>query len=698
MGTRWRTVVAVVATAVIVVGFASMLVRGRPLDVLYARWLLHNAPVGLLGLWIGWLLLRTRPRHGLGRLLFLLGVLSATHVGSITLADAGFVVAGVGEAALMEVVPAELPLSVSVPLWLSSWIWVPAAVLFTTLMLALFPDGRFPGRRWRWVGPAACLGATLLSLAYGTAHWPTATQPFMLNDQPVTTPLTWWLTVVGGCCVLAAMAGTLGTLVVRWRGTRGEEHQQLRAVVVAGGAMALTMTVLWPWQALWIPLGLLSMYAFMATYAVAIARYRLHDLDVVLNRAVVATVLAALVTLCYLAIVVGVGGLVGRGREGGLLPLLAVGVVAVLFEPARRRVGLLVDRLLYGRDGDAYSVLSGLADRLREAGSEEQLLTNVTELLTRGTGASGAEIVMHVDGRLRSIAHHGIRGTGGSAVLVTPVVHDGAELGELRLHGRSSADLAPDAVRLVDDVAATLGVVLANVRLRRELQAQVAELRRSRQRLVRVHDDARRALERDLHDGAQARLVALRMRLGMAAELAPPGEGGRPSPAGGTSSLRSELDALVGEVDEALVSLRDLSRGLHPPALEGTGLVEALRTAVRGLPVTVTVEGGAEGRYGRPLETAVYFACLEAVQNAVKHGPCEHVSVALHNGDGHLTFTVEDDGPGFDVQTVAPGAGLSSITDRIAALDGEVEILPAPDRGTIVRGCVPVGPLAAEAT
>jgi two-component system, NarL family, sensor kinase len=698
MGTRWRTVVAVVATTVVLVGFASMLLRGRPLDVIYARWMLHNGPVSILGIWIGWLLLRTRPGHGLGRLLFLLGALSATHLGTIALADAGFVSAGVGEEAIMEIVPAELPLRVMVPLWVSAWIWVPGGVLFITLTLALFPDGRLPGHRWRWLVPTALLGAALVSLAYAIAHWPTSTRPFVLNDQPVTTPLTWWLTVVGGCCVLAAMAGTLGTLVVRWRRAAGEEHQQLRAVVVAGGAMALTMTVLWPWQALWIPLGLLSMYAFMATYAVAIARYRLHDLDVVLNRAVVATVLAALVTLCYLAIVVGVGGLVGRGREGGLLPLLAAGVVAVLFEPARRRVGLLVDRFLYGRDGDAYSVLSGLADRLREAGSEEQLLANVTELLSRGTGAGGAEIVMHVDGRLRSIAHHGIRGAGGSALLVTPVVHDGSELGELRLHGRSRADLAPDALPLVEDVAATLGVVLANLRLRRELQAQVSELRRSRQRLVRVHDEARRALERDLHDGAQARLVALRMRLGMAAELAPSGEGGPTAPGGATSALRSELDALVGEVDEALVSLRDLSRGLHPPALEGTGLVEALRNAVRGLPVTVTVEGGHEARYGRSLETAVYFACLEAVQNAVKHGPCEHVSVALHNGGGHLTFTVADDGPGFDVQVVAPGAGLTSITDRIAALDGEVEIVPAPQGGTIVRGRVPVRPVAAEAT
>jgi two-component system, NarL family, sensor kinase len=689
VASRWRTAVAVTGTAIIVVGVASMLVRGRSLEVLYARWLLHNGPVGLMALWVGWLLLRRRSGHGLGRLAMALGVLAAVHVGSITLADARLVAAGAGQEAILTIVPARLPLDATLPLWVSSWVWVPAAVLFVTLLLALFPDGRLPGRGWRWVGPAAVAGAVLIGLAYAVTGWPASTRPMTLNDQPLDAPATRWLTTTGGILVLAAVGGTLGTLVRRWRVTDGEQRQQVRAVVIAGGAMALVMTVLWPWQVLWVPLSLVSMLVFLVTYAIAIARYRLHDLDVVLNRAVVATVLAALVTLGYLAIVVGIGGLVGRGSEQRLLPLVAVGVVALLFEPARRRVGVLVDRLLYGRDGDAHAVLSDLAARLRDAGSEEDLLAQVTDLLTRGTAADAAELVVTVDGRDRTFAVHG-RPRPGPPVLTTPVRHHGATLGELRLHARSVSDLAPDAQRMLEDVAGTLGVLVANLRLRNELQVQVDELRRSRQRLVRVHDEARRALERDLHDGAQARLVALRIRLGLAAELADRGDGPRIGSVEAGSTLRQELEALVGEVDEALRGLRDLSRGIHPPALEGAGLVEALRTAVRGLPIEVTVDGAHQGRFEPSIETAVYFACLEAVQNAVKHGARRQVSVVIHNGAGDLVFSVEDDGPGWDPASVPVGTGLTNLADRIAALDGRVEVIASPGRGTVVRGRVPL--------
>jgi two-component system, NarL family, sensor kinase len=691
---RWRTVTAVGASAIAVAGAVSMLARGRPVEVLYARWVLHNLPVALAGLWVGWLLLRRQPGHRLGRLLLLLGVLGAAHVGSITLADARLVAAGTGEEAILTFVPAQLPLDATVPLWVSSWVWVPAAVLFVTLLLALFPDGRLPSRRLAWLGPVGLVGAVLVGAAYAVVGWPSATAPMTLNEQPMTTPVTRWLTVVGGVLILAATAGTMVALVLRWRTAEGEERQQLRAVVVAGAVMALTMTVLWPWQALWVPLGLAAMLGFLATYAVAIARYRLHDLDMVLNRAVVATVLAALVTLSYLGIVVGVGELIGRGSDQRLLPLVAVGIVAVLFEPARSRVRLLVDRLLYGRDGDAYAVLSDLAARLRDAEAPDDLLTQVAALLARGTAARGAELVVHVDGRGRTVAAHGACPEG-PPVRVAPVTHRGQELGELRLYARSSSDLAPDTGRLLEDMAGTLGVLMANLRLRDELQAQVAELRRSRQRLVKVHDEARRTLERDLHDGAQARLVALRLRLGLVAELAEEARATGPVDGAG-QGLRSELAALAAEVDQALADLRSLARGLHPPALEGAGLIEALRAAVRGLPVGVEVVGDVGGRYERSIESAVYFACLEAVLNAVKHGVAGRVGVTIRNGDGRLAFTVEDDGSGWDPAHVPAGTGLTNLLDRVAALDGDVEVDAAPGRGTRVHGWVPLP--AAEAT
>ncbi len=687
MKQRVRTVVAVAASVVVAAAMASMVVRGRSLEVIYARWLLHNVPTSLMGLWVGWLLLRRLPGHGLGRVLFALGCAAGLHASAISLADARFVAAGIGDAAILTLVPPEVPLDAMVPLWVTSWLWVPAAVAFFTLTLALFPDGRLPGPGWRWIVPTSMTGAALVGTAYAIVAWPTAAAPMTLNEQPLDTTLTRSLVLVGGPLIVLAVAGTIGTLVTRWRTASGEQRQQLRAVVIAGGAMALLMTVLWPWQVLWVPVSLASMWLFLGTYAIAIARYRLHDLDIALNRAVVATVLAALVTLAYLAIVVGVGSLVGRGSERQLLPLLAAGVVAVLFEPARRRVRRLVDRLLYGRDGDAHAVLSDLAARLREAGTDEDLLSQVTELIALSSAASRAELVVNAHGE-QLIAEFGEPATD-EPVLTTPVIHHGESLGELRLYARTVADLAPDAARLLDDMAATFGVLIANLHLRSALQRQVDELRRSRQRLVKVHDEARRALERDLHDGAQARLVALRLRLGLAAEYvgeAQPGAG----PGWAACDVRRELDTLAQDVDAALHDLRCLSHGLHPPALEGAGLLEALRTAVRGLPVDVHVEGAPTARYEPAVESAVYYACLEAVQNAVKHGARNGVRVVLRNGDGRLAFEVSDDGPGWDPAAVSRGAGLVNLEDRIAALDGDVEVVAGSGQGTVVRGQIPL--------
>jgi hypothetical protein len=197
--------------------------------------------------------------------------------------------------------------------------------------------------------------------------------------------------------------------------------------------------------------------------------------------------------------------------------------IAVLFEPARHRVRSLVDRVLYGRDADAYEVLSELASRLRDAGSAEQVASQVASLLVRGSGASAVRIHLQLRDRAEEIA---LVGAADELVALTaPVLHDGEQVGEVTLHARSIAELAPDAGDLVADVTGMLGAVLRNALLTAELREQVAALRRSRQRLVEAQDSARRDLERDLHDGAQARLIALRLQVGLLdAELA--GHGG----------------------------------------------------------------------------------------------------------------------------------------------------------------------------
>jgi two-component system, NarL family, sensor kinase len=687
---RGLTLLAVTSTVLVVVALASMVVRGRPPEVIYARWLFHNAPTAVAMVWLGHALARRRPGHGLATLFLVLGIASALHVVAISVADARLVAAGIGTQAEVVFVPAALPLDASVPFWFSAWLWLLPAGGAGTLLLLLFPDGRLPSPRWRPLVAVIATGIGLLVAAYMTSAWPGSDQVIDIRQPPASGGLTRLLTVAGGSLLLGSTVASVASLRLRWRRSTPDERRQLRAVVISGAVMALGLTALWPWQAIWAPASMVLIIGFLATYTVAVLRFRLHDLDVAINRTVVASVLAAMVTALYLGVVVGIGSLVGRSSQRPLLPLLAVGLVAVLFEPARRRVRRLVDRWLYGRDADAYEVLSELAAQLRDAGTSDTVPGRVADLLVRGTGANGARITTDgEDGRL-VLAEAGAV-TDRSAVLTAPIAHDGEVLGEVELFARAGSDLAPDAATLVQDVAGTLGTVLRNTLLAAELTAQVDELRRSRARLLTAHDEARRELERDLHDGAQARLVALRLQLGLAATRAaalPDSDGASP--------LRSLLERLGDDTDAAIRSLRDLSRGLHPPVLETAGIAAALRAGVRGLPVEVAIDAADLGRAPIAVETAVYFCCLEAVKNAASHADARRVRVTLTDHEGRLAFTVEDDGCGFDPALAVPGRGLTNLEDRIRGLHGRFEVDTGPGRGTRIRGELPLQPLVSD--
>jgi signal transduction histidine kinase len=211
--------------------------------------------------------------------------------------------------------------------------------------------------------------------------------------------------------------------------------------------------------------------------------------------------------------------------------------------------------------------------------------------------------------------------------------------------------------------------------LRDELVSQAEELRASRERIVAAADEERRRVERDLHDGAQQQLVLLRLKLGQLER--DPG--------------RRELIAEIrDDVERALAELRDLAHGLYPQALEAVGLRGALREAADRAPIAVTIDCDGTGRYRPELEAAVYFCCLEALQNAAKHaGEDARAAVTLAEDGGALKFEVSDDGRGFDAQETG-GAGLQNMTDRIGALGGELKIASTPGTGTRVAGVIPL--------
>jgi signal transduction histidine kinase len=210
--------------------------------------------------------------------------------------------------------------------------------------------------------------------------------------------------------------------------------------------------------------------------------------------------------------------------------------------------------------------------------------------------------------------------------------------------------------------------------------AAYARIALENQRILATADEQRRRIERDIHDGAQQRLVALRMKLELTEELF-----ARDPEAG-----LEKLHGLGAEIEETLDELRSMARGVYPALLTDAGLAEALRAAALRAPVAAEVHSDGVGRYAPEVESAVYFCCLEALQNAAKHArDATRVTISLEQGDG-LRFEVRDDGPGFDPGTAARGAGLTNMRDRIGALGGEVTVASEPGRGVVVRGSVPV--------
>lgn len=249
----------------------------------------------------------------------------------------------------------------------------------------------------------------------------------------------------------------------------------------------------------------------------------------------------------------------------------------------------------------------------------------------------------------------------------------GERLGSLRVVTSPREPLTPAAERLIQAVSGQAGLVLRNVAL-------IEDVRSSRHRLVAAADEARRRLERDLHDGAQQQLIALRINLGLARQAV------RESPEEAAERLAQTEQAASG----ALAELRDLAHGIYPPLLADHGLDAALAAQARKAPLPVTVEVNGTGRYPQETEAAVYFAIGEALQNVAKYAQASGVRVTLR-GIGHsLTFTVEDDGKGFDPATARMGSGVQGMTDRMAALGGTLEVSSEPGRGTRVTGTVPV--------
>jgi signal transduction histidine kinase len=273
---------------------------------------------------------------------------------------------------------------------------------------------------------------------------------------------------------------------------------------------------------------------------------------------------------------------------------------------------------------------------------------------------------------------------------VAPVTHSGNLLGLIVVERPTDGDtFGEEDDRVLTELARQVGLALHNVQLDSALQATLDEVRRtneelraSRARIVATGDAERRKIERNLHDGAQQHLVALAVNLRLTKDLLTEDP----------ETAVEMLDQLAVDVKQTIAELRSLAHGIYPPLLVDSGLGEALRAAAGRSPLDVGVDVDLSARYGSEVEAAIYFCCLEALQNAAKHAPEASVSVRVWEDGNGLSFEVADDGPGFEPEAATRGHGFTNMSDRLGAIGGSVRWESAPGAGTRICGSVPAAP------
>ncbi|MGB6457297.1 MAG: sensor histidine kinase [Streptosporangiaceae bacterium] len=555
------------------------------------------------------------------------------------------------------------------------------------LLFLLFPDGRLPSRRWRWL---LWFGAFVYGvLAVTAALWsvdvtglfPRRTLSSLLPGQSVAAAAAKPFLAIQ----LVVVAACVAALIMRFRRAQGDERQQLKwfACTVTGVFAAVVLSIVVIFGNGRYSLALMSLIP--VAIAVAVLKYHLYDLDLVISKAIVFATLAAFVTVIYAGTVAGVGTLVGR-RGSLTLAALAAAVIAVAFQPLRERVQHLANRIVYGRRATPYEVLAEFSGRMADAYATEEVPAQLAQILAQGTGAQSAEVWLTLGPDLRQAAAwparsaqpdvhpvvDGLPVVPGSDRTVA-VLHQGELLGALAVRMPPGNPLSSAHDKLIADLAGQAGLVLRNARL-------IQELRASRQRLVMAQDVERRRIERNIHDGAQQQLVALAVKLRLAESLIDED----------SAQAHNALRELQTEAGEAARDLRDFAHGIYPPLLADRGLGDALAAQARRSAVPVTIESAGLGRYPQEVEAAVYFCCLEALQNVAKYAAATSARLSISALNSHLEFEIADNGRGFDPTATAYGIGLQGMADRLEALGGSFEIQSGPGRGTTVAGTIPV--------
>ena len=644
-------------------------------------------PVVMAG--VGTLISRRRPENAIGWVMCITALFGALI--EVETFYVNFIFAGGSFA----------PVPIGWAVWFSRCLWLPWVMLQLIYLPVLFPDGRLPSRRWRWLLWTAA-ATTVFAVLARSMDIRLAADLGLSNPAGIPDPAGRIHNAAQAMSLALILLATasLASVFIRLRNARGARRQQLKWFVLAitfsvpaavGGAVAdELLNPTFPLAELLIPTVFVCI---PVAVAFAVFRYRLYEIDLVINRTLLYGMLAFVIAAGYVAVVAGAGALVGMSTQVTLLPLLAAGAVALAFQPLRVQLEKLANRLVYGRRADPYDALAALSRQTARMKHSEQLLTDTLCAVCQAVGLPSASIVLRVGDEYRLIVEWppqadpqvaSGRPSVERGVALYPVHDQGVELGVMSARIPSGRTLSVADDRLLADVAGQAGLLLRNLGLAADLLARMTELRESRRRLVTAQEQERRRIERNLHDGAQQDLFNLRLGLRQVRTLLERS----PDQAAGA------LVVLEEQADAAWRTIKELARGVYPPLLTSQGIVSALSARARTAPLDVRVRSEEVGRYPAEIEEAVYYACAEALQNAVQHADASTVVISLAQGDGNLTFTVRDDGLGIDpIKATWTGAGMQGMRDRMDVVGGSLEVVSKPGNGCEIRGRVPVAPV-----
>lgn len=557
------------------------------------------------------------------------------------------------------------------------------------LFLLLFPNGRLVPRWMVVLIPLAIIQSILF---VAPPPW-----SFSMNNMP-----GWFK----GLLALIVYGGIIIIQVYRYRRTSSAvERQQTKWVafgitIVAIGSFSFgflfnavfpvveqsdspysLIQIVYPLLLLVLPLSI----------GIAILRYRLWDIDIIINRTLVYGLLTAFVVGFYI-LVVGYLGAILRAEGNLLISLIATGLVAVLFQPLRNALQRGVNRLVYGLRDEPYVALSRLGQRLRTTLEPDAVLSAIVATVRETLKLSYAAIEVPEGASFALAAASGAPPS--KEAIRLPLVHQGEAVGTLLIAPRGRDDaLTPSDLRLLDDLTHQIGNAVHTVRLTSDLQALTKDLRQSREQLVTAREEERRRLRRDLHDGLGPMLSAVLLKVGLVRILY------RRDP----QTTETLLQQLESEIESVIGDIRRVVYNLRPPALDELGLIGALREYVARvgnnevMPFNVSVEApDTLPPLPAAVEVAVYRIAQEAVTNVLRHASA-HTCIVRVRVEDSLYIEVSDDGAGIDEMERA-GVGLTSMRERAEELGGTFVIKKNDPRGTLVTARLPLpAPVSMEA-